>query len=77
MLIGVRYHLHYMVLALGTFLVIFGACYSTPISVNYITECFRASPLEVAVMMNIYRQALGLALPFIIFPWQDVVGAGW
>ena len=66
-----------MVLALGTFLVIFGACYSTPISVNYIIECFKASPLEVAVIMNVYRQILALALPFFLFPWQGAVNAGW
>lgn len=74
---GVQYHLHYMVLALGTFLVIFGACYSTPISVNYIIECFKTSPLEVAVIMNVYRQILALAVPFFIFPWEDAVSVGW
>lgn len=72
-----RYHLHCMVLALGTFLVVFGACYSTPISVNYIIECFKTSPLEVAVIMNVYRQILALALPFFIIPWQDAVSPGW
>ena len=66
-----------MVLALGTFLVIFGACYCTPISVNYIIECFKTSSLEVAVIMNVYRQILALALPFFIFPWQGAVSAGW
>ena len=66
-----------MVLALGTFLVIFGACYSTPITVNFIMECFKNSPLEVAVIMNVYRQALPIALPFFIFPWQATVGPGW
>lgn len=74
---GIEYHLHYMVLALGTFLVIFGACYSTPISVNYIIECFKTSPLEVAVIMNVYRQILALALPFFLFPWEGAVSAGW
>lgn len=66
-----------MVLALGTFLVIFGACYSTPISVNYIIECFQTSPLEVAVIMNVYRQILALAVPFFIVPWEDAVSYGW
>ena len=72
-----RYHLHYMVLALGTFLVVFGACYSTPISMNYIIECFKSTPLEVAVIMNVYRQILALALPFFILPWERTVSAGW
>ncbi|KAG6999255.1 dipeptidyl-aminopeptidase B [Physcia stellaris] len=73
---GIQYHLHYMVLALGTFLVIFAACFSTPITVNYIAECFKGSVIEVAIVMNVYRQALGLALPFFIFPWQSRVGSG-
>ena len=72
-----RYHCHYMVLALATFLVVFGASYSTPITINYIIECFRTSPLEVTVIMNVYRQILSLALPFFILPWKGVVGAGW
>ena len=66
-----------MVLALGTFLVIFGACYSTPISMNYIIECFKSSPLEVAVIMNVYRQILAIALPFFLVPWERAVTAGW
>lgn len=53
-----------MVLALGTFLVLFGGTYSTPITVNYITECFPSgSALEVSVVMGVYRQVLGLSLP--------------
>ncbi|KAI4199449.1 MAG: hypothetical protein LQ348_001888 [Seirophora lacunosa] len=52
---GLQYHLHYMVLALGVFLLIFGGTYSTPITVNYVTECFPQSALEVAVIMGVYR----------------------
>ena len=62
---------------MGTFLVIFAACFSTPITVNYIAECFKGSVIEVAIVMNVYRQALGLALPFFIFPWQSRIGSGW
>ncbi|KAM0804772.1 putative polyamine transporter [Usnea florida] len=74
---GIQYHLHFMILALGTFLVVFGACYSTPISINYIIECFNTIPLEVAVIMHVYRQILALALPFFLFSWKGVVSAGW
>lgn len=72
-----RYHLHYMVLALGVFLVMFGGTYSTPITVNYITECFPTSALEVSVIMAVYRQIFGLSLPFFVLPWRSRVGAGW
>ncbi len=72
-----RYHLHYMVLALGVFLIMFGGTYSTPITVNYITECFPTSALEVSVIMAVYRQIFGLSLPFFVLPWKSRVGAGW
>ncbi len=66
-----------MVLALGTFLVLFGGTYSTPITVNYITECFPGSAMEVSVAMGVYRQVLGLSLPFFILEWKARVGYGW
>ena len=66
-----------MVLALGQFLVVFAGSYSTPIVVNYITECFPELALEVSVVMGIYRQVFGLSLPFFIVPWTEVVGPGW
>ncbi|MCJ1359763.1 MAG: hypothetical protein MMC33_009765 [Icmadophila ericetorum] len=74
---GLQYHLHYMVLALGTFLTIFAAIYSIPITINYITECFPDYPLEVAVCMNAYRNSFGLGLTFYEIPWQAAVGSGW
>ena len=63
---GLEYHYHYMVLAFGTFLVTFSSVLSLPIVVNYVVECFVHSAAEVAVIMNVYRLALGLALPFFI-----------
>ena len=66
-----------MVLALGVFLIMFGGTYSTPITVNYITECFPNSALEVSVIMGVYRQIFGLSLPFFVLPWKARVGAGW
>ena len=66
-----------MVLALGTFLVMFAGSYSTPITVNYVTECFPDLSLEVSVIMNVYRQLLGLSFPFFALSWQASVGSGW
>ena len=74
---GLEYHYHYMVLAFGTFLVTFSSVLSLPIVVNYVVECFVHSAAEVAVIMNVYRLALGLALPFFIDGWSDAVGNGW
>ncbi|MCJ1319887.1 hypothetical protein MMC15_005223 [Xylographa vitiligo] len=75
---ALQYHLHYMVLALGTFLVTFGSMLSIPVATNYVVECFRAYPTEVATIMGVYRLALGLAVPFFIDAWIAAVdGPGW
>ena len=66
-----------MVLAVGTFLVVFAAAYSTPVLVNYMTECFPELALEVSVIMSLYRQILGLSVPFFIISWTKRVGTGW
>ena len=67
-----------MVLAVGSFLVVFAAAYSTPILVNYLTECFPELAFEVSVIMSVYRQVFGLSLPFFfIIPWTKRVGVGW
>ena len=74
---ALEYHLHFMVLALGLFLVVFAATLSVPICINYATECFLMSASEVAVTMNMYRLGFSIALGFFIFPWRAAVGAGW
>lgn len=75
---ALQYHLHYMVLALGAFMIIFSAISCVPVATNYIIECFRGHPLEVATIMGVYRLSLGLAVPFFIDPWIAVVhGPGW
>ena len=73
----IRYHLHYMVPAVGIFLVMFAGTYSTPITVNYISECFPERVLEVSIIMSVYRQVFGLSLPFFVIPWSERVGPGW
>jgi hypothetical protein len=72
-----QYHLHFMVLALGLFLVVFAAILSVPGCINYVTECFLTSANEVAVAMKMYRLGFLIALGFFIFPWEAAVGAGW
>lgn len=74
---GLQYHLHFMVLALGLFLVVFAATLSVPICINYVTECFLTSVNEVAITMNMYRLGFSIALGFFVFPWVAAVGAGW
>ena len=74
---ALQHHLHYMVLALGLFLVVFSATLGVPVCMNYATECFLTSPNELSVAMNMYRLSLTISLGFFIFPWERAVGVGW
>ena len=72
-----KYHLHYMVLALGTFLVSLGALVCVPVTTNYVVECFTRHTLEASTAMGLYRLSFGLAIPFFVTPWTAKVGVGW
>ncbi|KAJ5812383.1 major facilitator superfamily domain-containing protein [Penicillium riverlandense] len=75
---ALQYHLHYMVLALGSFLITIAAFCSIPVAVNYLMECFRDHPTEVACIMGTYRLTLGLIVPFFVDQWiARVGGPGW
>ena len=75
---ALQYHLHYMVLALGSYIVNFTAILSVPVGLNYLIECYITSPNETAIAFNMYRIAFGLALPFFFEPWKEAVGGpGW
>ena len=75
--VTLQYHLHFMVLALGIFLVNTAAQLSIPLLINYVIECFTTHAVEVSVVMNCWRLAFGLALTFFVDPWEDAVGRGW
>ena len=75
--VALQYHTHYMVLALGSFLITFSAMLSVPVTVNYVIECFRQHALETSAIMGAYRLAFGLAIPFFVTPWEKRVGIGW
>lgn len=75
---ALEYHLHYMVLALGSFLISFGAITTIPVAVNYVVECFKLHASEVGTIMGCYRLTLGLVIPFFIDQWIAAVGGpGW
>lgn len=74
---GLQNHLHFMVLALGSFLIWFGALLALPVCYNYIIECFLNNPVEASVSLNGYRVAFGLMSVFIVTEWQGEVGVGW
>ena len=75
--VALQYHTHYMVLALGVFLITFSAMLSVPVAVNYVVECFREHALETSAIMGAYRLTFGLAIPFFVTPWEKAVGIGW
>ena len=75
--VALQHHLHYMVLALGAFLITFASMLSVPVAINYVTECFKEHAAETGTVMGIYRLALGLVVPFFITPWEDAVTIGW
>ncbi|PYI35381.1 polyamine transporter [Aspergillus indologenus CBS 114.80] len=74
---ALQYHLHYMVLALGAYLITFASMSSVPATVTYAIECVAAQPTEVAAFMGAYRLSLGLVIPFFINQWVARVGFGW
>lgn len=55
----------------------FSALLCVPVCINYVVECFVGNPIEVSVIMNVYRLALGLSLPFFFEHWVEAVGIGW
>lgn len=74
---GLQYHLHFMVLALGSFLIWFAALLALPVCYNYVVECFLNHPVEASVSLNAYRVSFGILSVFVITDWQAAVGVGW
>jgi MFS family permease len=74
---ALQYHLHYMVLALGLFCIFFGGSAAVPTIVNYVVECFAGYGNEAAAVLNLYRIALGVTVPFFVVSWTDAVTVGW
>ncbi|QGA20788.1 hypothetical protein EYB26_008496 [Talaromyces marneffei] len=72
-----QYHLHYMVLAVGTFLVTASSVAISPVAINYLVECFMKYPTELNCILGIYRLGIGLGIPFFIDAWRAQVGVGW
>jgi hypothetical protein len=74
---ALQYHLHWIVAAIGNFLLNVSSNVAVPVIVNYEVECFTKYPVEAATIMNFYRTLFGLAIPFFIDPWLAAVGVGW
>ncbi|KAF9890432.1 hypothetical protein FE257_005837 [Aspergillus nanangensis] len=76
--VSLRYHLHYMVLAVATFLATFAAVAGTPSTTNYLVEAFPGEVAnDVMAVVNFYRMILGIAVPFFLEHWSEVVSVNW
>jgi hypothetical protein len=74
---SLQYQLHWVVMAIGNFLVTFGAMQGIPVTMNYVTECFRETTVEAVVPLNSMRHFFGLTINFYITPWIVLMGKGW
>lgn len=74
---ALQYHTSWGLLAFASILVIYASMCITPITVNYLSECFTHNVEETAIVLNTCRIAFGLSVAFYITPWVDAVGAGW
>lgn len=75
--IAMQYHLHWILMAIGNFLVTFGAIQGIPVTMNYIAECFRRTTSEATIPLTSFRLLLGLTINFYINYWISEVGIGW
>lgn len=64
-------------MAIGNFLVTFGAMQGIPVTMNYIAECFRRTTSEATIPLTSFRLLLGLTINFYINYWIAAVGIGW
>ena len=60
-----RYHLHYMALALGVFLTNAAALLIVPVCINYAVESFNSYAMKAAIIMGAFRLALALSYQFL------------
>jgi hypothetical protein len=74
---GLQYHLSWVILALAQVFVTFGSLGITPITVNYINECFIGHPAEASIAVNVYRVGFGLSVAFYVQKWVAKTGVGW
>ncbi|KAM0514987.1 hypothetical protein ACHAPE_006309 [Trichoderma viride] len=74
---ALQYHTSWGVLAFASILVVYASMCITPITVNYLSECFTNNVEEAAIVLNTFRIAFGLSVAFYITPWVDAMGVGW
>jgi hypothetical protein len=74
---GLGNHLSWGFLGFSQILVTFGSLCITPITVNYLCECFTRNIQEAAIVLNVFRIGFGLSIAFYINQWVEAVGFAW
>jgi hypothetical protein len=74
---ALKYHLNWIVIAVGQVFVTFGSLSLIPITANYICECFVSHPAEASITANMLRLVFGLSVAFYINDWVADVNVGW
>ncbi|KAJ6779709.1 hypothetical protein PWT90_09422 [Aphanocladium album] len=74
---GLNKHLSWGFLGLSQILVTFGSLCITPITVNYLSECFTNNIEETAIVLNTFRIGFGLSVVFYVNQWVEAVGFSW
>ncbi|KAH8880904.1 MFS general substrate transporter [Thozetella sp. PMI_491] len=74
---GLQQHLHWAVLGVAQILVTYGSLCITPVTVNYLSECFTKNIEETAIVLNAFRISLGLSIAFYVNQWVSDVGFAW
>ena len=65
---ALKMHYHYMVFALGYFIVGISVLLAVPVATNYVAESFSHLGTECTLVMTFYRLAWGVAIPFFCEP---------
>ncbi|CAI7621323.1 unnamed protein product [Penicillium manginii] len=65
---SLQYHLHWVVLALGSVLIFAAGISMVPIIMNYLCECFPAHASETSAIMSVHRLGVGLSTTFFAPP---------
>ncbi|KAF3402653.1 hypothetical protein DPV78_004827 [Talaromyces pinophilus] len=74
---GLNSHLSWGFLGFSQILVTFGSLCITPITVNYLSECFTHNIQEAAMVLNVFRIGFGLSIAFYINQWVEDAGFSW
>jgi hypothetical protein len=74
---GLDRHSHWAVLGVAQVLVTYGSLCITPVTVNYLSECFTRNIEETAIVLNAFRIGFGLSVAFYINQWVADLGFAW